>query len=380
MKSTTVPGLASLIAPFPVERFLSDHWPETPLHVPGPVERLREALGVPELRDFRTFERAWPYNALVLSKRGGDESSGISIDGPAIRRVFDAGLPMFLHRPDRAFPALREWIDALRNDLGFPANGQLLCSTHASPGGTTTAMHFDDALSFVLQLSGTKTWHVAPNRSIPRPTGRYSIAMPGLDGALAACLVEPLPRELPRDAISITLQPGSVLFLPSGWWHAVDGVDESLALMFIGLNWNWADVVSRVVRRTLAKDLAWRKLAIGAGSENAAYREKARAEVSALLAVLPELLAQISVDDLLTRRYVRSALTSCELANGVATFESDSALSRVELDSEQQRVLDAVLASGGVVTAQDLVDRGHGPAVVDAVLRALVSVGYMRVD
>jgi hypothetical protein len=93
-----------------------------------------------------------------------------------------------------------------------------------------TATHFDRNYNFTIQLRGEKTWTVQP--------GYQAIAHPSANLALDADRVSSMQRQLhgatlhkPKEGQSIyTLQPGDILYVPPGYWHATncDGLSVSL--------------------------------------------------------------------------------------------------------------------------------------------------------
>ena len=115
--------------------------------------------------------------------------------------------------------------------------------------------------NFVVQLQGTKRWHVAPNRHVVNPTDRWAMNEDGLSDALAGYVEGPLPTHLPDDAEVIDLAPGSVLFVPRGYWHATEADEDTLAINFTFGQPTWADLVLDTLRRSLLKHEAWRGLA-----------------------------------------------------------------------------------------------------------------------
>lgn len=93
---------------------------------------------------------------------------------------------------------------------------------YATPDGKGTAAHFDQNINFVLQLQGTKTWWLAPNTHVENPTQRFTIGQP-LDPELASYVEREMPSEMPGllegNCLKVVLRPGSMLFVPRGYWH-----------------------------------------------------------------------------------------------------------------------------------------------------------------
>lgn len=182
-----------------------------PIVAHGPVARLRPVLG--ELaRDLPTFVARY---------------------GNGVRRPFDRGDGMIAYRDTRAsgtiapgewffFDALddrcdsaRELLHALQRALG--ARGTGICRAFFHAPGACVPRHCDDVAVVAIQLSGSRAWQLEPNRRPP------------------AGLYDPVPVTAERDVFgprvrTLTMRPGSVLYLPRGWWHATRSRRESFAL------------------------------------------------------------------------------------------------------------------------------------------------------
>jgi ribosomal protein L16 Arg81 hydroxylase len=98
--------------------------------------------------------------------------------------------------------------------------------------------HWDDHDVFVLQLAGRKRWRVCrPTRESP---------LPGEEA--------PLPSG--RHTHDWTLRPGSVMYLPRGWWHQVTPLGEPSLHLTIGvLRPTNLDLLRWLIERTAAVDL-----------------------------------------------------------------------------------------------------------------------------
>jgi ribosomal protein L16 Arg81 hydroxylase len=126
---------------------------------------------------------------------------------------------------DQCHPPARAMKQEIERALGTFAFVNLYASWGNASG---TNDHWDDHDIFVLQLIGRKSWRVHP---ATRPW--------------------PLPDDAPGTspatyANEVTLVPGSVLYLPRGWWHLATPVDEPSLHLTIG-----------VLRPTNADFLAW---------------------------------------------------------------------------------------------------------------------------
>lgn len=97
------------------------------------------------------------------------------------------------------------------------------------PAGTRTPLHYDDVNQLMVQVVGRKRLRLyAPyfSEAMAQRIRWYA----GVDPATA----DPSQHPLASFAIPLTceLQPGDALFLPVGWWHAVDADEISITLTF----------------------------------------------------------------------------------------------------------------------------------------------------
>lgn len=157
-------------------------------------------------------------------------------------------------------PELVPWLAAIRADLDLSALTQQRSLVYATPAGIGTAAHFDQNVNFVLQVHGTKTWSLAPNDNVERPMTRHTIGLP-VDPELQSYANLPMPAEMPEGRIEIVLEPGSLLFVPRGVWHATRATTDALALNFTFSAPTWIDLLTAALRGRLALSPEWRETA-----------------------------------------------------------------------------------------------------------------------
>ena len=121
-------------------------------------------------------------------------------------------------------------------------------------------------MNFVLQLHGVKEWRLAPNEHVDRPMTRHTMGLPA-DPELESYLDAPLPDELPDDARTVVLRPGSLLFVPRGVWHATTATSDALSLNFTYSAPTWIDLLMAALRSRLALASEWRETAFPAAGE-----------------------------------------------------------------------------------------------------------------
>jgi hypothetical protein len=136
--------------------------------------------------------------------------------------------------PQELYLASVEFLDrlpSLRHDFEFPdytwwerAENTLLFIGGA---GARSPLHFDFSHTLLAQVVGRKRFRFFSPDQTPR--------------------LDPLPRELfqtfsglglepsgeagrERPKLDFVLQPGEILFLPHGWWHAVDSLEPTVSI------------------------------------------------------------------------------------------------------------------------------------------------------
>jgi bifunctional lysine-specific demethylase and histidyl-hydroxylase NO66 len=165
-------------------------------------------------------------------------------------RVFallNDGATLVLQGLHRLWPPLIDFATALRADVGSPVQ---INAYLTPPGNQGFATHYDTHSVFVLQVAGRKRWRVHPP-VVADPIDRQPWG--GHADEVAAVAAE-------APTIDRVLVPGDALYLPRGWLHAAESLDELSLHLTIGLR--------APTRHTLVKalfDLAVDDLALRSG-------------------------------------------------------------------------------------------------------------------
>ena len=131
---------------------------------------------------------------------------------------FAGGATLVLQGLHRTWAPIAEFTRQLVSDLGHPVQVNAYVTPASSRGFDP---HYDTHDVFVIQIAGAKRWRihepVHPHPLADQPWTQHREAI------VARAKTEP--------AIDATLQPGDVLYLPSGWIHsAVAQGDTSIHL------------------------------------------------------------------------------------------------------------------------------------------------------
>jgi len=207
-------------------------------------------------------------------------------------------MALIFNAVERFLPPVQQWLTALRTELGLPLKCDPRSIVYVSPAGSGNSAHFDANANFVVQIRGTKLWRIAPNRDVINPTDRWAMNQDELPEELEGCVHGPLPTQMPADAETIALAPGSVLFVPRGYWHQTESNEDTLALNFTFGQPTWADVVLTALRARLLKDPQWRELANGLRAPQPVRAQACRARLVQMLGQLQQEAGKLEPDAL----------------------------------------------------------------------------------
>lgn len=278
------PGLHALLHPRSTSDFLSEGLPTEPC-VTEPGAEIAALRKLPFLRSRRALLHRWAHSVQAHLPDVADESSSIDVSPTDAEKCFGNGMGLLFNNVERLSPTLRNALRRIRRELGLPRATYGRCIVYATPDGKGTRTHFDQNINFVVQIHGTKRWWLAPNRSVANPTERFTLGQPRYP-ELASYWPDPAPDAMAADAEGVVLRPGSVLYVPRGYWHRTEADGEALALNFTFSQPTWIDLFTAALRSRLLQSPEWRALADGAGSRNAERRVRAESQLDELLAEL----------------------------------------------------------------------------------------------
>lgn len=293
-------GLAALIHPYDPSDFFQNSWPKKPFVVHNLSQTILPLLDLPWLRSLDHLLTIWPEAISAHLPDVRDECSAIEVESnDKARKLFQNKMALLFNNVHLQSEVLTHWLQALATDLGLPSSTHARCMIYATPDGKGTAAHFDQNINFVLQIRGTKKWWIEPNTSVENPTERFTMGQ-ALDPELSAYTDEKMPTQMSSKKEEIILKPGSLLFVPRGYWHSTEADGEALSLNFTFNQPTWADLLTLALRSRLLQSSAWRELADGVTSQNENVRIRAQAEFDLLLQDLIEDLPNWNAADILS--------------------------------------------------------------------------------
>jgi len=100
------------------------------------------------------------------------------------------------------------------------------------PPGARTGIHWDSVNAVLHQVMGTKRVTLWPPSARPMlyPSAKYNHGAELSQVDASQPNLTRFPRFAGSRSISTLLVAGSALFLPAGWWHAVESLDTSISL------------------------------------------------------------------------------------------------------------------------------------------------------
>lgn len=224
---TIEPSLAWLLHPLPVQAFLDEIWAETHYHVKrchaGYFDRLLSgASAIDELLEPVRRDPSAVRMVRGKDKKGSDSYrlADSTLDTVGVRTDFADGYTIVVDGVERHLRAIGSLARSIEVELNFPVQVNAYITPPASKG---LVPHYDAHDVLILQVQGSKTWHLylgadVPPREMQRET----------DSAVAADGLPP-----PTD---LRLEAGDVLYLPRGQVHEAETTSDPSIHLTIGLH------------------------------------------------------------------------------------------------------------------------------------------------
>jgi ribosomal protein L16 Arg81 hydroxylase len=282
------PVLAALVAPHSVQEFLADYWPDKPLLVHGDPSRLPAFLRAPELSGIGTLSRA--YRGRISFTAGRKYHIMLPGDAGDAASLYRMGLTVMFDNIAPCIPATHANLRRLEAELGLKP-GDARASVFASPPGEGLGVHFDSYAVISVQLQGSKRFYYAPVSELPDPVGVQFAPKTEPFDDLYAQIRDRFPEPDMAAFQCADMQPGSVLFLPRGYWHHTELDNDSVSVSIVLSARSAVDLILGQLRLLLLQDPSWR----------ASLPPDARSasRVANLIARLPQLAQQLSVQEVL---------------------------------------------------------------------------------
>ena len=249
-------SLSALFAPLRAEDFLARHWPETALVQHGDAERWASLAAMPQLADPQTLAEvhAGPIQTLGATHEGDHVQRQVARE--QVPSLVEQGKSLKFDGVDRTLAAVDELCRTLARDLGVERS-TCYCQAFFSGQGERVALHFDSVEVFVLQLRGRKRWLHARNEDVRFPLNPWA---PGVESSPDHGIVAPDGFDPDVATEAAVLRPGSAMFVPRGWWHGTEALEEDcVSLSFMVHTPTWLEVGLAALRKRLMASEPWRR-------------------------------------------------------------------------------------------------------------------------
>lgn len=224
-RATIEPSLAWLLQPLAVETFLDEIWAETHYHVkrncPGYFNSLLSGpLAVDELLEsFRTE----PSSVRLIREHDKKSADNYRLadgrlDLVRVRSDFADGYTIVLEDVEQYVRAIASLAHAIEVELNFATKVNAYITPPESQG---FVVHYDGHDVLILQIQGSKIWHLYQGADAP----------PRLLRRDEKWVADGLPS--PTD---LRLEVGEVLYLPRGLVHSAEATSEPSVHLTVGIH------------------------------------------------------------------------------------------------------------------------------------------------
>lgn len=288
--------IEKVLSPITSQEFLANYWPQKHLVVHGNIERWDPLFRLQEIMDLEKILSMYKSMVMVVGKPVIEASEGIAdrfmVTPDKAIYWYERGAALEFDFFDMWLPKVAHSLDKIKKELGLIEGATSKLVMYAAKNGGGFKAHFDAYANFVFQLKGKKNWKLMHNSNVTNPTQHYDLAeAPFLPEELAAQWRGEFPDETLSGAELVELAPGSMLFLPRGYWHATQSNEETLSLNITLTQPTWLDLFLADLRIRLSGENALRELVQEADVE----------PIVGLIHTLAEKMLEVKSADLLAR-------------------------------------------------------------------------------
>jgi ribosomal protein L16 Arg81 hydroxylase len=225
-RSIIEPSLAWLLQPLTVETFLNEIWADTHHHVkrhrPGYFDDLLPGPSAAEdlLESFRTE----PSQVRLIKEHDKKSADNYrladgNLDLARVRSAFADGYTIVLEDVEQYVRAIASLTQAIEVELNFATKVNAYVTPPESQGFVA---HYDGHDVLILQIQGSKIWHLYDGVDVPPHQLRREEKWVAAEG---------LSR-----STDVRLGVGDVLYLPRGLVHAAEATSEPSVHLTVGIH------------------------------------------------------------------------------------------------------------------------------------------------
>lgn len=301
--------LTELLGKQKSKQFFKAAWPGQPMVCHGRIDRLRFAR-MPELQHPRALAKQWQGRIMAWAKPDSG-LPGIDATPDQVQPLYDVGYTLFFSHVQRQVPAIRALADEFADATGV-SKDRVSCEVFFSRKGSGAPPHFDGYSGFNIQLTGEKRWQLRRNEHVQYPMTGGAMGK-AADPIHYGCARLPFPEVMPDDAEQVLTKPGSVVFVPAGYWHATQALDgDSTAIVFSMNRDSWSEKLTKEIERRLNRTFAISRSSplLGTRELYDRHRDELEATLDALKRIVSDLEAETLMRTWLARDRPRFAIAS----------------------------------------------------------------------
>lgn len=305
--------LAHLFPGVSVEKFRDQVFTKQAAHAHGELARFGLGPAASLLRAPGLFAASHMSRITAYLKGHDGETRQVSVPPDVAATLYEAGATVEVPDVSDFFAPVARLAHELAVELGeLPGHAVAIATP---PGHDAVPMHFDRHDVFVLQLSGSKRWVVAPSVAPRFPLHSFSPTLRGgqRDGdRWQSYFPEQFPSAMPEGAETFVLRPGSVAYVPAGHWHATSSEEGSVSITLGIAPPRFLELFLAALSSRLIDEPELRRPLTGSQGRD---RGRQESTVRRLLALAQELTAELSVEDVLP---TAAACTTFERVSGAS--------------------------------------------------------------
>jgi hypothetical protein len=301
------------------------------------------------------------------------------------RHRYLEGESIYIFGLDRTVKPLRDLCDGLASDLAINPQ-DVMVQAWAAGGATSVGMHFDLDHNFNLQVMGRKQWRMAPNDLVSNPISSHHAAT---GGTFVSDEGRKLPSQMPEDAQTWLVDPGQVVYVPRGAWHATSTTEATLAIAFVIQSPTWADLLARTLKDRLHADPRWRERVMGA--RQLSHHAQLKATAREVIGASRDILADVAPTEMLYRSLWGQSPAFFKRRKGVAGVRLDASAGKLTWQDDEKRgefvvplwarsaveFMVRATSSWSIAVAHELVSNDDVP-FFNLLVRRLVEAGFLE--
>jgi len=250
-----MPALNQLLPSVILEEFIQNYWPTRLFIQDESVGHELFATDLSQIMDLKTLVPLHVQSVRV-HQMAKDGYRPTIVTRAEFGQV-DLSAPWSIERVQNYCPSIDSLLRDLAEWLWIPLD-RISASIFVSPGSNGLPWHFDPVEVLIIPLIGKKIWFLKENVVVRFPFHKYVPSQSKPHPDLAAQCQCPLRTPELYDCIWEG-KPGSVCFLPRGWWHKTEAKIRSVSLS-IGINTpRLMDVLLSGIERLLGGSERWRE-------------------------------------------------------------------------------------------------------------------------